>query len=75
METRSTELAAVKTWILVLLLALFVLVKGFFAFSVVGDLGQPAWDYRPVNDVPGESAYAVYGVMPFPQHVRGAGGE
>jgi len=75
METRSTELSAGKTWILVFLLALFILAKGFFAFSLVGDRGQPSWDYRPVNDVPGESPYAVYDVMPFPQHVRGAKGE
>jgi len=75
METQSTELSAAKTWILVFLLVLFVLVKGFFVLSVVGDRGQPTWDYRPVNDVPGESPYAVYDVMPFPQHVRGARGE
>ena len=75
MDTRSTELSAAKTWILVFLLALLILAKGFFALSVVGDRGQPAWDYRPVPDVPGESPYAVYEVMPFPQHVRGAKGE
>ena len=75
METQSTELSAAKTWILIFLLALLILATGFFAVSVVGDRGQPAWDYRPVNDVPGESPYAVYDVMPFPQHVRGAKGE
>lgn len=75
MRPESTELSVTKTWILVFLLVLFVLAKGFFAFSVVGDRGQPSWDYRPVNDVPGESPYAVYDVMPFPQHVRGAEGE
>ena len=75
METRSTALSAGKTWILVFLLALFILVKGFIAFTVVGDRGQPSWDYRPINDVPGESPYAVYDVMPFSQHVRGAEGE
>ena len=75
MKTRSTELSPTKTWMLIFLLVLFVLATGFFAFSVVGDRGQPSWDYRPVNDVPGESPYAVYDVMPFPQHVRGAEGE
>ena len=75
MKTGSTELSVTKTWMLVFLLVLFVLAKGFFVFSVVGDRGQPSWDYRPVNDVPGESPYAVYDVMPFPQHVRGAEGE
>jgi len=75
METRSTALSAGKTWLLIFLLVLYVLAKGFFALSVVGDRGQPSWDYRPINDVPGESPYAVYDVMPFPQHVRGAEGE
>ena len=75
MKTRSTELSATKTWMLIFLLVLFVLAKGYFAFSVVGDRGQPSWDYRPVKDVPAESPYAVYDVMPFPQHVRGSEGE
>jgi len=75
METRSTALSAGKTWLLIFLLVLYVLAKGFFALSIVGDRGQPAWDYRPVPDVPGESPYAVYDVMPYPQHVRGAKGE
>jgi hypothetical protein len=54
---------------------LLILIQGLFAFSVVGDRGQPDWDYRPVKDVPGESPYAVYEKLPYPQHVRGAEGE
>lgn len=49
--------------------------KGLFAYYVVGDRGQPTWDYRPVQDVPAQSAYAVYQLLPAPQHVRGAGGK
>lgn len=75
MEAQPRALSAAKTWILVFLLALLILLKGFFAVSVVGDRGQPDWDYQPVKDVPGESPYAVYDVMPFPQHVRGAKGD
>ncbi len=63
------------TWALVILLSAGILIKGFFAFFVVGDLGQPTWDYRPVKDVPGASPYAIYQKLPNPQHVRGAGGE
>ncbi len=63
------------TWTVVFLLAGFILAKGFFTFFVVGDLGQPTWDYRPVRDVPGESPYAVYEKLPHPQHVRGEKGE
>lgn len=75
MKPQSTAYSVGKTWVLILLLMLFVLAKGFFALSVVGDRGQPSWDYRPVKDVPGESAYAIYDAMPFPQHVRGLKGE
>lgn len=63
------------TWILVILMSVSILIKGVFAFLVVGDLGQPSWDYRPVKDVPGESPYAVYQKLPNPQHVKGDKGE
>jgi hypothetical protein len=64
-----------KTWLVIFFLLAFILLKGFFSFFVVGDKGQPTWDYRPVKDVPGESPYAVYRVLPHPQHVRGDKGE
>ena len=67
--------SVVKTWLLVFSLLALILGKGFFAFFVVSDLGQPDWDYRPVLDVPAESRYAVYQKLPYPQHVRGAKGE
>ena len=52
-----------------------ILFKGLLAFFVVSDMGQPTWSYRPVRDVPASSPYAVYGVLPHPQHVRGKLGE
>ncbi|MDJ0781440.1 MAG: hypothetical protein QNJ22_05680 [Desulfosarcinaceae bacterium] len=67
--------SALLTWFVVLLLLGVILAKGFLSFYVVGDLGQPDWDYRPVADLPGESPYAMYPPLPYPQHVRGAEGE
>ncbi len=67
--------SATRTWVVIGLLAVFILAKGFFSFFVVGDLGQPDWDYRPIPDVPGESPYAIYEKLPDSQHVRGMGGE
>ena len=52
-----------------------ILFKGLLAFYVVADMGQPTWAYRPVKDVPAASPYAVYQLLPNPQHIRGAGGE
>jgi len=63
------------TWVIIALLLAWILGKGFFSFFVVGDRGQPTWNYRPVKDVPGESPYARYQVLPYPQHVKGAKGE
>ena len=58
-----------------MLLVLLVLAQGAFSFLVVGDLGQPDWEYRPVRDVPGESPYAIYEPLPYPQHIKGQKGE
>ena len=75
MENAESKEYEVKTWITILFCVLIVLVQGMFAFYVVGDKGQPTWDYRPVKDVPGESPYAIYQLLPYPQHVRGEKGE
>jgi len=52
-----------------------ILLKGVFTFLVVGDNGQPTWDYGTVEDIPGESPYAAYQLLPDPQHVKGSEGK
>ncbi|WP_054033220.1 hypothetical protein [Desulfatitalea tepidiphila] len=64
-----------RTWMWLVILLGLILFKGFFAFFVVSDLGQPTWSYRPVADVPASSPYAEYQLLPYPQHIRGAKGE
>lgn len=64
-----------RTWLWVAALLGIILFKGFFAFLVVSDMGQPSWSYRPIQDVPASSPYAVYPPLPYSQHVRGAQGE
>ena len=74
MEQHIHESSAVKTWFLILLMVGWVAFKGWLAYTVIGDLGQPDWDYRPIMDVPGESAYAIadpYHPLPYAQHVQG----
>lgn len=66
---------AFKTWLVLAFAVALILAKGYFAFYVVSDLGPPSWDYRPIKDVPAESPYATYRLLPHPQHVRGARGE
>jgi len=74
--TQTTENASVwRTWLWIAVMLAIILGKGFYSFYVVSDLGQPTWSYRPVADVPAQSAYAVYQLLPFPQHVKGRMGE
>jgi hypothetical protein len=78
MDQQEHATSAVKTWLLVMLMVGWVAFKGWLAYTVIGDLGQPDWDYRPIMDVPGESAYAIdnpYHALPYAQHVRGALGQ
>lgn len=61
-----------RTVLIVFACVAIVAVQGWLAFTVIGDLGMPDWDYRPVKDVPGESAYTLtepYHPLPYPQHV------
>jgi hypothetical protein len=75
MESNAHHGSIRATWVVLILLLSLILGKGLLSFLVVGDLGQPTWAYRPVKDVPGESPYAIYEVLPYPQHVRGDKGE
>ena len=78
MEHPEHNPSAALTWLLILGMVSWVIFKGWLAFTVIGDLGPPDWDYRPIKDVPGESAYAVsnpYHPLPYGQHVRGAHGQ
>ena len=74
MEHSEHEISAVKTWFLVVVMVGWVVFKGWLAYTVIGDLGQPDWDYRPIMDVPGESAYTIgnpYHSLPYAKHVSG----
>ena len=78
MEHTEHGTSAVMTWLLIIGMVGWVIFKGWLAFTVIVDLGQPDWDYRPIKDVPGESAYTIgnpYHPLPYPQHVLGAQGD
>lgn len=75
MDLPNDQTSVKRTWIIIVLLLLLILGKGLYAFAVVGDLGQPTWAYGTLRDVPGESPYALYDLLPHPQHVRGANGK
>ena len=75
MEANEHKESIVRTWLVILLLVAVILAQGLFSLFIVGDRGQPTWDYRPVKDVPGESAYAIYQKLSYPQHVKGVRGK
>jgi hypothetical protein len=51
--------STIKSWIVVLSIALFFFLWGLFIFYTVGVGWPPAWRYGVVPDVPGQSVYAV----------------
>ncbi len=71
MEHAAHEGSTTKTVVVIFLLLLIVGFQGALSYFVVGDMGQPDWDLRPIKDVPGESPYGMYEYFPFPQHVIG----
>lgn len=75
METVKHSESIGRTWLWLMMMLTIILFKGFLAFFIVSDMGQPTWSYRPVQDLPASSPYAVYPLQPNPQHVRGAKGE
>ena len=75
MSTSEGKESIFVTWLIISLLVLFILSKGFFALFVIGDPNPSGWDYRPVKDIPGESAYAIYETLPSSQHIRGKEGK
>lgn len=75
MEQSVSHESALRTYVWIAIMLAVILFKGFLAFFVVSDMGQPTWAFRPVADLPASSDYAVYRLLPTPQHVRGAKGE
>jgi hypothetical protein len=75
MSHANTHESLVRTWGWIAVMLGIILFKGLLAFTVVSDMGQPTWAYRPVQDVPAASPYATYQLLPYPQHVRGDKGE
>ena len=75
MEQEQKHKRSIPGWLIISLLVLLILATGIYAYLVVGDRGQPSWDYRPVSDVPASSPDAVYDPLPYPQHVEGEKGE
>jgi hypothetical protein len=75
MSSLKIKDTVVVTWIWITAIVILILAIGIFSFFVVSDKGNPTWDYRPVKSLPSESPDAEYQKLPFPQHIRGKGGQ
>lgn len=75
MADTHTHESVTRTYVWIAIMVSLILFKGFMALFVVSDLGQPTWAYRSVQDVPAQSPYAKYQLLPNQQHVRGDKGE
>lgn len=75
MENHDSGTSVLFTWLIIWLFFLLILLQGHFAHYMVGDLGPPDWDYGIVEDVPGQSPYAIYPLLTNPQHIRGRNGK
>ena len=75
MQPEIKKRFAIGAWTAIILMVVIILGKGFLSFFIVGDKGVPSWGFGTVLDVPGESAYAVYSELPYPQHIRGERGD
>ncbi len=75
MSHKTSQESVLATWITVFLLSILFLIYCFFAYKHVGNPGPPSWEYGTIADVPGNSPYAIYKTLPYPQHVRGDRGE
>jgi len=72
---KTLDESVFATWIFIFILTSAFALTSFLSYTVIGDAGPPTWRYGVVQDVPGESPYAIYPQVPYPQHVKGAKGE
>jgi len=72
---KTSDESVFATWIFIFILTSIFALTSYMVYTVIGDTGPPTWRYGIVPDVPGESPYAIYPQMPYPQHVKGAKGK
>ena len=53
------ESSTLKNWLVPIAIAVLFLVWGLVIFFMVGNKGQPPWDFGAVEDIPGQSPYST----------------
>jgi hypothetical protein len=57
---------ALRSWLVVLGMALAFLMWGLLVYRTVGDKGSPDWDFGVIQDIPGQSPYSTYQTKRLP---------
>jgi len=53
------ETSTIKDWLVPIAIAALFLLWGLLIFFMVGNKGQPPWDFGVVEDIPGQSPYST----------------
>jgi hypothetical protein len=53
------ENSTLKDWLVPIAIAVLFVVWGLLIFFLVGNKGQPPWDFGAVEDIPGQSPYST----------------
>ena len=53
------ENPTIKDWLVPIVIAVLFLLWGLLIFFMVGNKGQPPWDFGVVDDIPGQSPYST----------------
>ncbi len=53
------ENSNLKDWLVPITIAVLFLLWGLLIFFMVGNKGQPPWDFGVVEDIPGQSPYST----------------
>jgi hypothetical protein len=65
-DSQDNGRATLRSWAVVLGIALAFLLWGLLVYSSVGDKGPPGWDFDVVPDVPGQSPYSTHHTKRLP---------
>ncbi|MFP5213979.1 MAG: hypothetical protein ACLGPL_11440 [Acidobacteriota bacterium] len=66
MGNEEHQASAVVSWIVISGICLSVIAWGLFLYLAIGEREIPPWDYRIIEDVPGESPYSTSSPKQFP---------
>lgn len=68
-EPQEAEIGGLRSWLVVVGIAVAFLIWGLLVFVWVGDKGVPTWNFGVVEDIPGQSLYSTHQMRRFPSLV------